>query len=479
MKMSKQFKEMSQTNFLAFCLGQDPGFMVGKHHRRIAKKLEKVASGECKRLIINMPPRHGKSHMCNYLFPLWYMGKHPKKSIFSVSYSQELATDFGRKIRNHISQDSYKNVFPEVSLATDSQSASKFSTNQGGDYFAVGAGGTLTGRGGDLIIMDDMIKGAAEARSRTSRNNLREWYSSILRPRLMSEGSIVLIMTRWSVDDIAGWLMEKDGGEWEVISLPALDENDEPLWPEKFSYENLQSVKREVGSSVFNSLYQQRPTPEDGMFIKKDWLKFYDQKPEIDEIVISWDTTFKDGDSSDYCVGCVLGRSRNDQRIYLLEVMRSKMDFQKTREGMRVLSSKYRGATTVIEESANGHALLQSLKNEFPNLIGVKVTDSKESRIYAISPMIESGQVLFPNPEFDSTIQECIDELLSFNKGKHDDFCDSLSQGLLRMREQEAPRWIKDLVEMSEEELFNLQHGRTKPLSIKQLMWPDYFQDED
>lgn len=473
--MSNEFMLMSQNSFLSFCLGQNPEFKIGKHHREIAKILEKVERGEIKRLIINMPPRHSKSYTCNYMFPLWLLGKHPNKNIISVSYSQELAQDFGRKIRNQMNSEKYQRAFPGITLAEDSKSAAKFSTNKGGDYFALGAGGSITGRGADLIIMDDLIKNHQEARSKTSRDFLREWYSSTLRTRLMPNGAIVLIMTRWSIDDIAGWLMEKDQGEWEVISLPAIDEDNNPLWPEQFSLDDLERIRREVGTAVFNSLYQQNPAPDEGVIIKKEWLRFYDVRPEINEVIISWDTTFKDTDSSDYCVGCVLGKSKGSEKIYLLEVIRSRMDFNKARANMKLLSNKYPGSVTLIEEAANGHALLQALMNEIPYMIGIKATDSKESRIMAIAPAIESGQILFPNPETDSVINECLNELVTFPKGKHDDFCDALSQGIIRLINVGGSRWLDELANMSEEELFYLQNGPKIPQTLEELLWPDHF----
>lgn len=473
--MSNEFQIMSNHGLLSFCIGQDANFLVGEHHRLIASKLEQIAKGKLKRLIINMPPRHGKSYLCNYFYPLWILGKYPTKNVISVSYSQELAMDFGRKIRNHMDQEVFQKAFPGITLAKDSKSAAKFSTNKGGDYYALGAGGSITGRGADLIIMDDLIKNHVEARSKTNRNFLREWYSSTLRTRLMPGGAIVLIMTRWSVDDIAGWLMEKDENDWEVISLPAISENNKALWPEQFSLVDLEKIRKEVGSSVFNSLYQQNPAPDEGVIIKKEWLRYYDVKPSVDEIVISWDTTFKDTDSSDYCVGCVLGRSREDERIYLLEVIKSKMDFQKARAQMKFLASKYQGAVTLVEESANGHALLQTLKNEIPNLIGMKVSDSKESRIMSIAPTIEAGQLLFPNPNSDSVIDECLNELVTFPKGRHDDFCDSLAQGLIRMRVSSGSKWFRDLINMSEEEMFELQYGKPVPQTLEEMMWPEHF----
>lgn len=473
--MKNEFQLMSQNSFLSFCLGQNPEFKIGKHHRKIAKILEKVECGEIKRLIINMPPRHSKSYTCNYMFPLWLLGKHPEKNIISISYSQELAQDFGRKIRNQMNTEEYQRAFPGIVLAEDSKSAAKFSTNKGGDYFALGAGGSITGRGADLIIMDDLIKNHQEARSKTSRDFLREWYSSTLRTRLMPNGAIVLIMTRWSIDDIAGWLMEKDLGEWEVVSLPAIDEDNNPLWPEQFTLDELESIKREVGSAVFNSLYQQNPAPDEGVIIKKEWLRFYEVRPDINEIVISWDTTFKDTDSSDYCVGCVIGRSKGNEKIYLLEVIRNRMDFNKARATMKLLSTKYSGAITLVEESANGHALIQSLKNEIPNLVGVKVTDSKESRIMAIAPVIEAGQILFPNPETDSVIDECLNELVTFPKGKHDDFCDSLAQGIIRLKNDGGYRWFSELLSMSEEELLYLQNGPSYPETLEEMLWPNHF----
>lgn len=426
---------LGQKSLLSFVISQNKNYIVGKHHREIANALEDVISGKTTRLIINMPPRFGKSLLVNQYFISYYMGLFPDRNVITTTFSHEKATDFGRNIRNQILSDEYKYIFPEVCLAPDSQAASKFSLVQGGELYAVGVNGALTGRGGSLIVMDDVIKGSDDAASVTQRNSLREWYQTVLRTRLTNNGAIILVMTRWSLDDIAGWLIESQKDQWKVLTLPALDEFGNSTWEEGFSTTTLQQTKIEIGSKAFNCLYQQKPEPVEDAIIKREWIQFHDQKlHDFNQMLISWDTSFKDSETSDYTVGIVIGKIKNDSNFYIVDVIREKMDFNKARKAMITMSLKYPKAHSIIEQSANGHALFQSLKNEIPGLLSNIVTDSKTSRMMAIAPNFEALNVLFPKIEFFPIIEECIQELIYFPRSQHDDFCDALSQGIIHLK---------------------------------------------
>lgn len=252
-------------------------FELPSHLRELVGVLEAVERGEMDRVIVCMPPRHGKSLITSQLFPSWYLGKNPDKSIIAASYGQELASDFGRRVRNFASEKLHRSIFPECKIADDSDSVHRFHTTVGGAYYAVGAGGPITGRGADLLLIDDPIKSREDANSPAFRRSLQAWYESVAYPRLEPGGAIVLIQTRWHQDDLAGWLLHEHVSEgWKLINFPAIAETTEDwrtegqaLWPERFPLETLARIREAIGTASWISLYQQRPAPEEGAIFKK------------------------------------------------------------------------------------------------------------------------------------------------------------------------------------------------------------------
>jgi len=474
MSRANMIQKMGRESLLAFCISQSENFETPAHIRQIAEKLEAVERGEINRLMIFMPPRHGKSHLATENYPAWFLGRNPDKNVILASYGQNLANDFGRKVKNKIESPIYREIFSDVQLSKDSKSKSQFSLTTGGSYFAVGVGGAITGRGGDLIICDDLIKNSDEARSTTYQNSQREWYQTTLRTRLMPGGAIVLIMTRWSDKDIASWILENDDeGEWEVLSLPAISEDGKALWPERYPIDELHRLKKQLGSKNFSSLYQQQPSPDEGNVIKRNWIKYYRKVPEfIGRTVISVDTTFTDRPTSDNCAICVLGRSRSSENIYVLDFKVDKMNFVKALENIKKMKEKFPKATVVIEKSANGEALIETLRTNTSDVIGVSPKGSKVSRILNVAPSIEAGQVFFPSPDIRFDVSDQIEELVTFPDGKHDDFCDSLSQGILRLRSTFHEKFIDDLIK-NYDEFGNPIDEKPKKLDIREQMWPD------
>ena len=475
MNRDELVKRLGQNKLIPFCISQESNFETPDHIRKISDLLEQVENGKIKRLIINMPPRHGKSYLATELFPAWYLGRNPTKNVISVSYNQDLANDFGRKVRNRIASDSYTPVFDEVALAQDSKSSSKFSLNQGGNYFAVGVGGPLTGRGADLMIMDDVIKNADEARSSTYQNKIIEWYQTTFRTRLMPDGAIILIMTRWTDRDLTNWIIENDKEqEWVHISLPAISNDNLALWPDRYPLDELERIKRELGTKNFNALYQQRPAPDEGNIIKREWIKHFETLPiQPDQVVISVDTTFSNNPTSDYCVLCVLARSRKSEDIYVLDVVRKKMGYVDAYNEIKKLSAKYPNSSILIEQSANGHSLIETLRPTTPNVIGIIPKGNKVSRIASIAPTFEAGQVHIISPKVNGQIEECIEELACFPDGKNDDFCDALSQGLLRLRSTARTKFFDQLIYDYDKVMSNIQND-SRPKDIREQMWPDH-----
>lgn len=433
MRLKADPSKAIQESLTAYAIAQQEDYQVAPHHRLIARKLEAVARGEVKRLMIFMPPRHGKSRLASEFFPAWFLGRNPKQQVIACTYAQELANDFGRKVRNQLQDPLFQAIFPESGLREDSKSASRFHTSEGGVYFAVGAGGPITGRGAHVLLIDDPIKNSEEADSETHRRKLKDWYASVAYTRLMPGGAVVVIQTRWHEDDLAGWLLREHAHEgWEVLSLPAISEEDQPLWPEAFPLERLQAIKRAVGSRVWEALYQQRPSPAEGGLIKRGWWKYYREAPSVfDEIIQSWDATFKDTQKSDFVVGQVWGRVGGDK--YLLDQVRGRMDFPTTVQAIRMLSAKWPQAhAKLVEDKANGPALIAVLGSEIPGLIPVQPMGSKEARVSAVTPTIEAGNVYLPDPSLAEWVGDFVEECSAFPSAAHDDQVDAMSQALLR-----------------------------------------------
>jgi hypothetical protein len=263
-------REIGQTDFLSFVKSMWPGFIYGRHHALMAQKFEDIANGKSRRLIINMPPRHTKSEFASYLLPAWYLGRYPDKKIIQCSNTAELAVGFGRKVRNLVSSEVYSKIFPNVSLRADSKAAGRWATNANGDYFALGVGGTVTGKGADLLIIDDPHSEQEAAIAATNPevyDKVFEWYGSGPRQRLQPGGSIVVVMTRWAKRDLTGKIcqsiIDRDGEVWDIISLPAILPTGKPLWPEFWSLKELESLREELPLSKWQAQYQQNPTSEE------------------------------------------------------------------------------------------------------------------------------------------------------------------------------------------------------------------------
>lgn len=427
----------ARESLAAYAIANQADYQVAPHHRLIARKLEAVERGEIKRLMIFMPPRHGKSRLASEFFPAWFLGRNPGRQVIACTYAQELADDFGRKVRNQLRDPLHHAIFPACGLREDSKSARRFHTRGGGVYMAVGAGGPITGRGADVLLIDDPIKGSEEADSDTHRRKLKDWYASVAYTRLMPGGAVVVIQTRWHEDDLAGWLLREHAHEgWEVLSLPALSDEGAPLWPEAFPLERLQAIKRAVGSRVWEALYQQRPSPAEGGMLRRNWWRYYRQAPsKFDEIIQSWDATFKDTKASDYVVGQVWGRVGADK--YLLDQVRARMDFPATLQAVRAMSAKWPQARAkLVEDKANGPAMIASLKREVSGLIPVEPQGSKEARASAVSPDIEAGNVYLP--EGAPWVQDFVEECAAFPNGTNDDQVDAMTQALLRFSERRS-----------------------------------------
>jgi len=298
--------EACQDNFLTFVRSVWPEFIAGKHHKIIAEKLEKIASGELKRLIINMPPRHTKSEFASYLFPAWMIGKRPSMKIIQATHTTELAVNFGRKVKNLLETEEYETIFPDCKLAADSKASGRWDTKTGGMYYAVGVGSNLAGRGGDLIIIDDPHS-EQTAMSASGFENAWEWYTAGPRQRLQPGGAIVLVQTRWSEKDMTGQLiksMSKDvrADQWEVVELPAIFPSGEACWPEFWSVDELLSVKASVPPYQWNAQYQQNPTAEEMSILKRDWWKVWEKEtvPNLQYVIQSYDTAYSKKETADY-----------------------------------------------------------------------------------------------------------------------------------------------------------------------------------
>ena len=440
-------RERAQVDFIAYVNEMWPGFVGGRHHKVMAKKFEEIAEGKIKRLIINMAPRHTKSEFASYLLPSWFLGKVPNKKIIQSSNTAELAVGFGRKVRNLVSSEQYGKVFPNVSLRSDSKAAGRWSTNYDGEYFAIGVGGTVTGKGADLLIIDDPHS-EQEARLAASNpdvfDSVFEWYTSGPRQRLQPGGAIVIVMTRWSKRDLTGKVLQsmidRDGEKWEVVEFPAILPSGNPLWPEFWSIEELTALRDELPVSKWNAQYQQEPTGEDGALVKREWWRVWekDDPPPCDYILQSWDTAFTKGERSDYSACTTWGifyldENPNDANIILLDAVKKRMEFPELKAAALRYYQEWQPDTCIIEAKAAGAPLVFELRK-----MGVPVSEytptrgnDKIARVNAITDLFSSGKVWAPKTRW---AEEVVEELAAFPNSEHDDLVDSTSQALIRFR---------------------------------------------
>lgn len=429
-------KRKARSNLLAYTLLTLPNYQDNWHHKLIAGHLQAVESGQIKRLMIFIPPRHGKSELASTRFPAWYLGRHPTKQVMACSYNDDLASDFGRKVRNLIADPLFVEIFPESGIDPKSSAATRFHTVKKGTYIAAGVGGPITGRGADILLIDDPVKNREEAYSETKRKSTWEWYQTDVFPRLQPNGSIILIMTRWHKSDLAGRILKDSGEQWTVLILPAIaeiDDNDrkqgDALWPEFYPIEVLQNIKTEIGSMAFASLYQQRPSLEEGNIIQRSWIRHYDTLPKDTIMIQSWDMSFKDTTSGSYVVGQVW--AKKGAEYYLIDQIRKRMDFVDTLRAVRDMTNRWPEATLkLVEDKANGPAVISALKKEIHGLVEVGPDGSKEARLSAVSPLFQAGNVYIPHPDQCRWVEDFTEELCSFPSVANDDQCDAASQSL-------------------------------------------------
>lgn len=429
-----------------------PNFMIPPHIQIIVKVLEAVERGEIKRLMIFAPVRHGKSVVTSQLFPAWYQGRHPDHMVIMACHTQNLAAKFGRTIRNYINDDIHQIVFPEHRLSGDSAAVDQWATTKKGEFYAVGVGGGISGRGAHLLVIDDPIKNYEDAESQTIREKLHEWYQWDIERRLEPDGAVVIINTRWHSDDLSGWLLNEEEQEeiddWHLLDLPAIAERDEgwrkpgdPLWPERFPIEILEKIKRKVGSRVWTSLYQQQPTAVQGTYFKRDWWKRYNWNPaqaatkehlryftQPYQIIQSWDTALEDDEEHDYSVCTTwLSCASGD---FLLDVWRHKVIAPDLVQNAKELAIYWRADLILVEKKASGHGLIQQLRIQLPRfpVLGIVPKMSKQQRAKMVSPYCEAGKVSLP---FQAPwLKTYEDELAAFPLGANDDQVDSTSQYL-------------------------------------------------
>ena len=439
--------ERCRESYLFFVQQMWPIFISGKHHTIMADAFERVARGDLKRLIINMPPRHTKSEFASYLLPSWFLGKYPEKKIIQTAHTAELATGFGRKVRNLVSSENYQKVF-DTKLSSDSKAAGRWNTNMGGDYFAIGVGGAVTGKGADLLIIDDPhSEQEAKQGNPAVFDNVYEWFTSGPRQRLQPGGAIIIVMTRWSKRDLTGQILKnagKDGVDhWEIIDFPAIMPSGTPLWPAFWSKTALEALKAELPVAKWEVQYQQNPTSEEGAIIKREqwsiWEK--DTPPPCDYIIQSWDTAFEKNNRADYSACTTWGvfqhpNKQGDMRpnIILLDAFKQRMEFPELKKQALELWKEWEPDTLIVEKRAAGAPLIYEMRK-----MGIPLSEftpgkgnDKISRVNAISDLFASGVVWCPETRW---AEEVMDELASFPNGDHDDLVDSSSQALMRFRQ--------------------------------------------
>ena len=440
-------REKAQDNFMDFVYQMWPGFINGAHHKVMAKKFQEIAEGKCKRLIINMPPRHTKSEFASFMLPAWFLGKFPDKKIIQCSNTAELAVGFGRKVRNLVGSDVYHKIFPEVGLRADSKAAGRWDTNKGGTYFAIGVGGTVTGKGADLLIIDDPHseqEAAIAASNPEVYDKVYEWYSSGPRQRLQPGGAIVVVMTRWSLKDLTGRILkssiERDGDEWEVINFPAILPSDKPLWPAFWPLTELLALKEELPVGKWNAQYQQSPTSEEGALVKRDWWQKWegDRAPPCEFIIQSWDTAFTKNERSDYSACTTWGvfykdEDKKDPHIILLDAYKERLEFPELKEQALLMYKEWEPDACIVEAKAAGSPLIFELRR-----MGIPVSEftptrgnDKIARLNSVTDLFASGKVWAPGTRW---ADEVIEQMASFPNSDHDDLVDSSTQALIRFR---------------------------------------------
>jgi len=439
-------QHISQFSFLDFVKHVYPGYKVGPHHLKLAQIFEDIAAGKKKRVIVNIAPRHGKSELISYLAPAWFLGKYPQKKIIMASHTADLAVNFGRRVRNLVGSEAYRDIFPQIELQADSKSASRWGTNFNGEYFAIGVGGALAGRGADLFIIDDPH---SEQDAKTGRPDVFipawEWFQSGPLQRLMPGGAIIVVMTRWSKLDLTGQIVtqmnrEDEVDRWEVVEFPAIKDDGEALWPEFWPVEELYAKKAALDVRYWNAQYMQNPVSEEGALIKREWWNMWeeDNPPNCEFIIMSLDAAQEASNRADYNAlttwGVFFNEEVNNYNIILLNSIKKRLEFPELKKLVLEEYKEWQPDAFMVEKKSNGAALYQELRR-----MGIPVGEftpgkgqDKIARVNAVSDLFSGGVVWAPNHRWaKDVIEECND----FPSGANDDLVDSTTLALLRFRQ--------------------------------------------
>ena len=460
---SNILRESGKNSFLDFITHVYPGYKVGPHHAKLARIFEDIEAGKRKRVIVNIAPRHGKSEMISYLAPGWFLGKNPQKKVIMASHTADLAVNFGRRVRNLVGSDLYRDVFPNVELQADSKSASRWGTNFNGEYFAIGVGGALAGRGADLFIIDDPH---SEQEAKQGRADVFEpaweWFQSGPVQRLMPGGSIIVVMTRWSKMDLTGKIVDhmtknEDADEWEIVEFPAIL-NDKPLWPDFWTIEELMGKKASMDVRYWQAQYMQQPTAEEGALIKREWWQVWDKEtpPSCEHIIMSLDAAQEKTNRSDFNAlltwGVFFNEETKNYNIILLNAIKERLEFPELKQRVLEEYKDWQPDSFIVEKKSNGAALYQEMRR-----MGVPISEftpgkgqDKISRVNAVSDLFSSGIVWVPDRRW---AWEVVEECNDFPSGSHDDLVDATTLALLRFRqggfirlptdEPEPTKWFK------------------------------------
>ena len=464
-------KNLARTDMIEFAKSVYPGFKVGPHHRKLAKIFKDVIDGKKKRVIINIAPRMGKSEFSSYLFPAFFLGNFPNKKIIMGTHTAGLSEDFGRRVRNLVDSDEYKEIFPATAIADDQKAAGKWSTSQGGQYYAAGVGGALAGRGADLFVIDDPhSEQDVKINSRLAFDTAWSWFQTGPLQRLMPGGRIIIVMTRWSKLDLTGRLLDyqtknetPEEDRWEVVELPAIlhegTEKEKSLWPDQWPLEALKSKKQALDPQYWNAQYMQNPVSNNAAIVSRNAWRIWpgDQPPQCEFILQSWDTAFEAKTSADYSACTTWGVFYNEEeghtaQIILLDAFKDRMAFPELKQVALKHYREWEPDGFIVEKKAAGGPLIQELRN-----MGIPVEEYTPSRgndkivrLNAVADLFASGKVWAPDTRW---AREVIEEVASFPNGEHDDFVDTTSQALLRFRrggfipldsdEKDEPRYFK------------------------------------
>ena len=442
-------KEQAREGFMPFIKKVWPAFIEGRHHKIMAESFERVVNGDLKRLIINMPPRHTKSEFASYLLPAWFLGQYPEKKIIQTAHTAELSVGFGRKVRNLVDSEDYKEIFPELGLRADSKAAGRWSTSKGGEYFAIGVGGAVTGKGADLLIIDDPhSEQEGQSADPAVFDKVYDWYTSGPRQRLQPGGAIIIVMTRWHKRDLTGKIIktsvQREGmDEWELIEFPAIMPSGNALWPEFWSLKELEALRSELPAPKWQAQYQQDPSSEESALVKREWWKKWEDEipPPCEFIIQSWDTAFLKTQRADYSACTTWGvfyhpdeQGVTQPNIILLDAFKDRLEFPELKKCAFEFYNEFEPDACIVEAKAAGTPLIFELR-----AMGIPVSEytpsrgnDKISRVNAVSDLFASGIVWCPETRF---AEEVIEEFASFPAGEHDDLVDSSTQALLRFRQ--------------------------------------------